>query len=456
MRKIYTYIIFACLVMGALASCKPDYPYIEYEGDPGKVEFDNIESAVPIQVAISDPLFESYTRGIGAFDQLLDGTTGDDNWKNADIYVYAFYSPDGMLGTPKDYNYGERMDSKDEEKIFCLVDDTNDENIGHGKRARLNRDMTSFLQWKSDNMVYYSRAYPQYRYKFFAYHADDAFDASKTPNRRRDHVSYDVRIDGTQDLMCGYATPTPAQLAQMSSTGSKHVLNNINELAYSTETGHQDLFPVFQMEHQLALVKFYLKADSIIDANGNTIMDPEVEKGNVRIKNVIITAPYHGEFVVAANDESKLGVTFTNETKELYIPVKVGIDADGNPKVDSQGRRITVSRSEKGRVMAGNIDGFNPNIIPVAEEKEIGMGFLLPPAESYELKLDCHQYKIGPDGKQEEVGNYTSTFPLRISGDSFKAGHKYEVCIKVYGQRNIDLSLGDIVWKDGGDISFEE
>ena len=456
MKRIYLHIIHTCLAVALLAGCKSEYPHIEYEGDLGKVEFENLEFRVPIQVAINDPLFDSYTRGMGAFDNVKDPVSTDENWKNADIYVYAFYSPDGMAGTPSGINYGERMDSDNDEKIYCLVDDANNANIGHGKKARLNRDFGSFLQWTKedqqgdDNMVYYNSTYPQYRYKFFAYYLDNAADFSLAPERRADYVAYDVEIDGTQDLMAGYASPTSAQLEKLTSTGNKHILNNWKKLAYSAETGNIDLFPIFDMHHQLTYMKFFLKADSIVDVNGMKVLDPEVK--NVRVENIKITSPYRGKFVVAADDVNRLGVTFSSEEKVLYAPVKVKTDADGNIVTDEHGRRITVSRSEEGKVMPGDSYGFNPRLTPTEEEVEVGVGYLLPAADKYIVDLVCKQVKENGESVYQ-----TSQYELILPGGApFEPGHKYEVTIKVYGVRDIVLGLDDVIWRVGDDIVVGE
>lgn len=459
MNRIYIHIIHIGLAMLLLAGCKSDYPHIEYNGNPGTVEFDNIDARVPIMVAINDPLYQNYTRGVGAFDNVMDENGINENWKNADIFVYAFYTPDGMANTPSNTNYSERMDSKDANKIYCLVDDADNDNIGHGKKARLNRDMTSFLQWTDNDMVYYNGTYPQYRYRFFAYHIDDAADMSKKPERKSDYVSYDVQIDGTQDLMCSYAQPTAEQLARMenlASPGNKNFVNNLSKLIYSTETGHRDLFPIFKMDHQLAYVRFFLKADSITDASGNKMMDPEIAM--VRVENIVINERYHGEFIVAAEETGRLGVNFTNEKRNYYMPVKVKTDAYGDVVTDAEGHRITVSRDEEGVVMAGDSDGFNPRLIPSAKECEVGMGILLPPADKYSLKLLCKQLKTDEDGNQEEIPyQHDQAYELMLpNGKSFEAGRKYEVVIKVYGLRNIVLQLGDVQWKDGGSIDIDE
>lgn len=457
MKRIYSHIVHTCMAIILLAGCKSDYPHIEYDGDPGKVEFDNIDFRVPIQVAISDPLFDSYTRGMGAFDNVKDPNSIDKNWKDADIYVYAFYTPDGLKSSPDGINYSERMVSDNDEKFYCLVDDANNANIGHGKKARLNRDLGSFLQWSKDdqqnddNMVYYNSTYPQYRYRFFAYHLDDAADLSQKPERLSDYVAYDIKIDGTQDLMCGYATPTAKQIASLNAVSNKQVFNNLKYLAYSTETGYIDLFPVFDMKHQFAYLKFFLKADSIF-VDGEKVLDPEIE--NVRIENVYITSPYHGEFVVAADDTSRLGVTFTSETKNLYMPVKVKTDADGNIVTDADGHRITASRDEEGKLMAGNEYGFNPRLKPVGNEQEVGMGYLLPVMDEYEVLLVYTQLVKDEQGNPTTI-RYTSRHELTLD-QGFKAGCKYEILVKVYGLRNIVLQLGNVQWLSGGDIDIDD
>lgn len=457
MKRIYSHIVHTCMAIMLLAGCKSDYPHIEYDGDPGKVEFDNIDFRVPIQVAISDPLFDSYTRGMGAFDNVKDPNSIDKNWKDADIYVYAFYTPDGLKSSPDGINYSERMVSDNDEKFYCLVDDANNANIGHGKKARLNRDLGSFLQWSKDdqqnddNMVYYNSTYPQYRYRFFAYHLDDAADLSQKPERLSDYVAYDIKIDGTQDLMCGYAIPTAKQIASLNAVSNKHVFNNLKYLAYSTETGYIDLFPVFDMKHQFVYLKFFLKADSIF-VDGEKVLDPEIE--NVRIENVYITSPYHGEFVVAADDTSRLGVTFTSETKNLYMPVKVKTDADGNIVTDADGHRITASRDEEGKLMAGNEYGFNPRLKPVGNEQEVGMGYLLPVMDEYEVLLVYTQLVKDEQGNPTTI-RYTSRHELTLD-QGFKAGCKYEILVKVYGLRNIVLQLGNVQWLSGGDIDIDD
>ena len=447
MKRIYSHIIYTCLTIILLAGCKSDYPYIEYEGNPGKVEFGNIESLIPIMTTMNSPLYENHTRGTGIFN----------NEKDKDFYIYAFYTPKGKDGVPQSIDYSMNP----QEEFHCLVDDP----TGHGLKARLS-EISSALEWVKDTMVYYNNTYPDYRYRFFAYHVDDAVDMEKMqPNRHLDYVSYDIQIDGTQDLMCSCAQPTPEQLAKIKSLASpsnKDFINNLEKLTYSTQSAHRDLIPLFETKHQLAYIQFFLKVDSIvvIDPLGKEEkkIDPGVDSvfiENISIKNV----PNTGEFIVAAEDTSRLGVTFRpDKTTTLYMPVKVRTDDDG--------KEITVSRDEEGVLRPGDKTGFNPPLTPrdtldPGMPIEVGMGFLLPEAERYYVLLKCKQLKTDKNGDLKTL-NYSQQFELVLPRDKngnkckFLSGHKYAVTIIIYGIRDIRLQLEDLAWFDGGEIIIDD
>ena len=428
MKRIYSHIIYTCLTIILLAGCKSDYPYIEYEGNPGKVEFDNIESLIPIMTTMNSPLYENHTRGTGIFN----------NEKDKDFYIYAFYTPKGKDGVPQSIDYSMNP----QEEFHCLVDDP----TGHGLKARLS-EISSALEWV-DTMVYYNNTYPDYRYRFFAYHVDDAVDMEKMqPNRHLDYVSYDIQIDGTQDLMCSCAQPTPEQLAKIKSLASpsnKDFINNLEKLTYSTQSAHRDLIPLFETKHQLAYIQFFLKVDSIvvIDSLGKEkkVIDPGVDSvfiENISIKNV----PNTGEFIVAAEDTSRLGVTFRpDKTTTLYMPVK----------------------DEEGNLMPGKEEGFDTPYKPdTLTTIEVGDGFLLPEAERYNVLLRCKQLKTDKNDDLKTL-NYSQHFELVLPRDKngntckFLSGHKYAVTIRIYGIRDIRLELEDIAWFDGGEIIIDD
>lgn len=406
MKRVYSHIIYTCLTIILLIGCKSDYPYIEYEGNPGKVEFGNIELLIPIMISMNNPLYENHTRGMGGGDHEEDT-----------FYIYAFYTPEGITGVPNSIDYSMTP----QEKFHCLVDDP----TGHGLKARLS-EISSALEWV-DTMVYYNNTYPDYRYRFFAYHVDDAVDMEKIqPNRHHDYVSYDIQIDGTQDLMCSCAQPTPEQLAKIKSLASpsnKDFINNLEKLTYSTQSAHRDLIPVFNMEHHLTYIKFKLKADR---DDGGYLDSTEYKK--IHVRNIIIKdIPYKGEFIVAAEDTNQLGITFsTNHLTNFYIP----------------------TRDKDGFLVKGNDKGFLEPLIPDTILQDVGAGFLLPPAKKYALEMD---YYIEDEHNKEER---IQMFNL-IRDKGFEAGNQYEVTINVQGFRKIFLQSDSYMWEAKDSINID-
>lgn len=335
MKGKYLHSIYISLVLALLVGCTIEYPQKDFFGVKGDVVYDNTNLRVPILVAMD------------AAEETFDN---EKEWANAIVNVYAFYTPTDTEGAPDSVDYSERMDSQDEEKVYCLVDDTDNDNEGHGKQARLSR--SSLLQWKKDgDVVYYNSTYPQYRYKFFAYYLDSAVVTNF--ERYSDRVIYDIEINGTQNLMCACASLTEKQKERFGS------LSN----SYSANTGALGLFPTFKMKRQLASLHFALSDDSA--------------KGDSIIRNVVITAPYKGRFVVAAADETKMGITFDTDT--------------------------TFSKPFEG-----------------------GAKFYLPATESYAVTI--------------QLSGDTIQAVLDVD-DGFKAGMAYTVEVKVNDSKNIEFEV---------------
>ena len=335
MKGKYLHSIYISLVLALLVGCTIEYPQKDFFGVKGDVVYDNTNLRVPILVAMD------------AAEETFDNDT-------AIVNVYAFYTPTDTEGAPDSVDYSERMDSQDEEKVYCLVDDTDNGNKGHGKQARLSK--SSLLQWEDGDVVYYNSTYPQYCYRFFAYYLGNAANMNNAPNRYADYVSYDIEIDGTQDLMCGYATLTDKQKERFGSLSNP----------YSANTGALGLFPTFKMKRQHASLHFALSDDSA--------------KGDL-IRNVVITAaPCKGRFVVAAADETQMGITFNTETKNFA-------------------------------------QSF---------EKE-GAMFFLPAANNYAVTIQLS-------------GNKSFSAVLDVNG-GFKAGMAYTVEVKVIDSKNIEFEV---------------
>jgi hypothetical protein len=133
MKGKYLHSIYISLVLALLVGCTIEYPQKDFFGVKGDVVYDNTNLRVPILVAMD------------AAEETFDNDT-------AIVNVYAFYTPTDTEGAPEAVDYSERMDSQDEEKVYCLVDAADNE--GHGKQARLSK--SSLLQWEDGDVVYYN------------------------------------------------------------------------------------------------------------------------------------------------------------------------------------------------------------------------------------------------------------------------------------------------------------
>ena len=314
MKGKYLHSIYISLVLALLVGCTIEYPQKDFFGVKGVVV------RVPILVAMD------------AAEETFDN---EEEWANAIVNVYAFYTPTDTEGAPDSVDYSERMDSQDEEKVYCLVDDTDNGNKGHGKQARLSK--SSLLQWK-DGEVYYNSTYPQYRYKFFAYYLDSAVVTNL--ERYSDRVIYDIEINGTQNLMCACASLTEKQKERFGS------LSN----SYSANTGALGLFPTFKMERQLASLHFVVKENSR------------------SIEKIVITAPYKGRFVVAAADEKEMGITFDTETTDFTQSFEKEGAMFFLPAADNYAVKIRLSGNNK-RIPAVLDGGFKAGMAYTVEVK---------------------------------------------------------------------------------------
>lgn len=262
MKRTYLHIICTSLLATLFVGCNIDYPEKDFFGYMHQAVFDNAGLRIPVLVAMDDAQ--------DMVDEELDSA----------FYVYAFYTPTGVEGAPEAVDYRSKTD--------CLVGDS-----AGGKKARLGNDMSSILQWEDDETPHYNSANSLYSYKFFAYYVGDAVKEGAKLQRGADSVAYEIEIDGTQDLMCSVATPTEKQ---------KSKLEGSSLLPYSAETGYWGVYPTFTMEHQLVTLQFSLQSGS-------------AEASRVCVRNL----PYRGVFVVAADDEAKMGVDFTAETTDFIV-----------------------------------------------------------------------------------------------------------------------------------------
>lgn len=276
--------VVVVMVQLLVASCTLSFPHLEYEGDIENVTNEESSDKAPVMMFVKQQnFFSGATRGSGAF---MDYDTGDmRKYNSSTFYVFAFRSgPDRDGGLPEEPDLMSSAFALDDtDGTDCLIDGA-DYDYGmpvkpySGGMGIIEPDMTdpgTHDALKGKHLCY-NNMYPETGYNFFAYFLDDlkGDDARCVPHREKDRIWYDITIDGSQDIMCGYALRLTRKrieneipgAASISEENKKKIIR-IGE--YCAFTAHCGINPVIDMRHQLTQLRFMAypagaAADSIL------------------------------------------------------------------------------------------------------------------------------------------------------------------------------------------------
>lgn len=397
------------------------------------------EESIPIMVAFDDPYYNILNRGVGKIDPedeenffdkmnpVKENGDPDLEAKPA-FYVYAFRKHMGP-------SYGYNITRATDEDI-CLVDGStgNQAEVAtnrqdpelslHGRRAYYNGN-GSFANWLyEDKELFYSNKKQSlsFSFDFFAYHFDDSKNGPI--ERTENHISFPIKIDGSQDLMWGKAELTEEQKATIASIEDQEKREQVELFYYSTYSGRHNIWPIFQMRHQLAYIKFNLIA-------GNAHGDP------VKVHDIKIETHTEGNFVVVSKDPNQeLGATF---------PGNAGIEQlslrnfnEGKPILKESDNDEDDTWIKRDINLQYNEDGTRPPEVPVGE-------LLIPPGNEVVL----HTWLSNLDTREEVEHTF---LPIN---ENFVGGKTYNLNITVYGPKQISIDVEATPWKDGGDVDID-
>jgi len=221
-RKPHIKTTLVAMAVLLLAACSDSYPGLVYVPEYSIANEEGYGNDIPVMVFLNEQDFFSFTsekssannseakqtRGTGAIEN------GNDTLhrKNMKIHVFAFR--DGSTANLTKSAYSDRAD--DTEKSSCLLDG---KDYHYGMTYKLADDnsgaIESTLQLNADHdsVPCYGRS-KDIGYNFFAYHIDDFEPTSANTHREQDRITYDLEIDGSQDIMLGSA---PKAMAIISS-----------------------------------------------------------------------------------------------------------------------------------------------------------------------------------------------------------------------------------------------
>ena len=513
------------------------------QGTPVRV-YVNEQSFFSISAGAASRENDDMTRGVGAFqiedddDVANSALTAEDidrmnqKFKNTHFYLLAFrdkawtqqgVNPLDRVTLPPDFRYSQLAENKpsesygDPQRQDCLVDGYKYE---QGLKATLEGgfdDVTGVFNMETKpkgNGDYEKLFYGDHGnvgYNFFAYsmgdlHYETEVDANKdynklsneinwgTPERTDDHISYkNFVVDGSQDLMAGYAPPLETALntryKDVDLTESERsTLVNIG--SYCTFAAHRGIDPVINLKHLLTRLQF--RAYPGDESSSHTTIDA-----------IFVRTHNQGEFIVAHRDSTKVGF-YPDESVmgDVYLHDKPELIYDTKDPTKAIG--IKPSKVHDTSIYtpeAGNMDELTDDMIwrvewtedcwahddegnrigkkPLNQRgKPVSMGDNMMVPSRGELDIFIKStYKLGEPDQRRFTSHYTISAAnlvesepsreknyldeeyFKATGEKryiFKPGYFYTVSLVVYGLSPIKVIATINAWQEGDEIPIGE
>lgn len=394
--------------------------------------------------------------------------------------------------------------NQDAQRLDCLIDG---KDYYKGMRANIDDEQLLKMDRPESSPLYWGE-YQEVSYDFFAYSVGDInrnpsmYLSPGTvnkddvehiqwgiPHRDKDSIWYEnFAIDGSQDLMAGYAPLITKDMledggryatqgANLTDNEKKRILNDGN---YTSFAAHRNIEPEIDLKHLLTRLRFNMVAG-------------DSTASYTTIDTVYVSSPYYGNFVVAVNSREKLDkIGFKpkkNEVANLYLHDLPLLDEDGHllpseiMKVDNTDEdninKRTIPWDKKYWIKdpeTGNIIGKWK--LSDREHKGIGDDLLIPEQEQITLVIkSTYDPNRKKHAEQGVVGDYKREFRSRYvinaaaQADNkesdkryydpeqgkflFKRGYIYDITMVVYGLQKIQVSANLEGWKQGEEIEID-
>ena len=456
------------------------------------------------------------TRGVGQFQI--------GNYERTNFYIYAFRAKtyENPTHDAPDFRHYRLVNRDPEnaanshvpndpalddsaEKKHCLLDGQD-----YNKGLLANLDMSStnhvgMFKLKTPllpddsgerELVYYPD-YGSRGYNFFAYSigdisTDDFSTTDKTVDwgqceRLEDQVLYrNFTIDGSQDIMLGYAPPIQYALdAATNLTDAEK--DDIKKYGYSTFAAHRGVHPMINLHHLLTGIQF-------------RALPGDESASHTTIDAIFVRCHNRGDFIVAHRDTTKVGFyPYEDQEGYVYVHDKPVFMEDANSKQYLQPSQIhnTSIYSEEN----SNIDELTDDMFwrvewkdeywikdsegrtigkkPINERGEqvpFGDNIMVPPSEKLDVFVKS-TYKLGEPDQRKFTSHYIiSAADLSKANPSiekyyldekyykatsekryiFKPGYNYIITLVVYGLSPIIIYSYIDAWSMPGDITISD
>ena len=411
---------FALAAAGMLTACSND------DTLGGNGDQNVSEQQIRLGVASS----KVQTRGTGT----VGGMTEDENkWAGQTLWVYMLQKGSMELGyykTPAEAAGAAVGTAVFDNKEF--------------KAPNTAENTVSGLATTADGAIAY---YPvSGNYDFWGYRVDDAVtgtpdvklmddtDTETTADLATKRVVA-IKINGSQDIMAGKATPSTAEVGK---------LGDYADNFYSAYAARKGVQPNITFNHLLTRFTFEVRAGSKATAGQGASGNTEA----VRVQGVSVESLTDGKLTVAYKGETKEAadlLTFTGDASPLTLKQRAAGAADNNdPLVDLV--EVPLTWPAVGEATVGDV-------IPVGE------ALLVAPGQTeYPLTIALAQKvkKNVTDTEKEDMA-LEQKATIKMDGVKvFEPGKSYKVTITVYGLEEIEVTATLVPWADGGSIDIDD
>lgn len=451
MKKQFFY---AAMALAVMSSCSKD-------NDPGIGNPEENNDKAVIALGLDVPTVTASTRGTGS----VGDVAGDQNtWNSQKLYIYMVDRNTGL----------EAEEGAENAKTKILDNDV----LEFRAPQAASKDKGAIRIYKtytedSDNGVIQYKYYPTNgQYTFYGYHIDDAKNATQNITADAKTVT-NVTIDGTQDLLAAKTIDMAENDASATDPESFYKDKAIELSAEWTElmkyqfgarTARKGIVPVLKFEHQLARLKFFVRA------------------GSQSAAGYEYKASQWAERKSSDNESKTLGMQVTKITlKDMANVVDMDLTVPSSTRNGSGVADFVVCSKDpevnnKLNPAKGLINSVVPkypygdtNIPesdPDAKGTQVGEPVMFFPNGNIELSIDLKQYVEDTKDETnntitykevEKADNKLTIDQTKISGQTkeFKPGASYNVYITIYGLEKIEVTAVLTAWEAGGDIEAD-
>ena len=413
MKKQFFY---AAMALAVMSSCSKD-------NDPGIGNPDGNNDKAVIALGVDVPTVTALSRGTGS----VGDVEGENNkWNSQRLYIHMVDRATGLEA--EEGAEGAKTPILDNATLQFRAPKATEGNNG------AIRIYNNYVE-DTDNGVIQYKYYPTNgTYTFYGYHVDDA--------------------SNDQSLYKDIATTLSGEWTELM------------KYQFGARTARKGIVPVLKFNHQLARLKFFVRAGSESAAGykyeGSNWVERKSTDGQDKTLGMQVTKITLKDMVNVVDMD--LATTTSARNGASTAPFVVcSKDVDNKNKLDPDKGLITpvVPKYPYGHE---NIPAEGD---PDAKGTQVGEPVMFFPNGNISLSIDLKQYvedtKDETDGDKityKEVEKLDTPLIIdqsKISKDvkEFKAGTSYNVYITIYGFEKIEVTAVLTAWEDGGDIETD-